>query len=293
MSVGVIVGRFQVDTLHSGHLELVEHVMKRHGKVLLLLGCAPTRLLKHDPLDYPTRERMIKALFPGVTVQPIYDSPSDQHWSEALDATVTKMFPTDDAVLYGGRDSFRSHYHGKIPVKEIETINVINGTDLRAHIADRVRDSNDFRAGVIYACFNRFPVSYQVVDVAIVKPERQVLLCRKRHDPAGQWGFIGGFVNPTDPSLESAATREVMEETGIEIGPPKYLGSFRIDDWRYRDREDKMLSAFFVAEYVFGAAKADDDIDECGWWNLDRAMPHIVTHHKPMAETLFRTWPER
>ncbi|MDO8504789.1 MAG: NUDIX domain-containing protein, partial [Candidatus Liptonbacteria bacterium] len=89
-----------------------------------------------------------------------------------------------------------------------------------------------------------------------------------------------------DPSLEAACRREVGEETGVEIDGMEYVGSFRIDDWRYRGREDKMLSAFFAATYIFGHPKAEDDIEEVRWVPLALLPDCLIESHKEMGARL-------
>lgn len=299
MSVGVIVGRFQIDKPHKGHQALIEAVAKKHGKVIVGLGISPRKLSEVDPLDYPTRERMIHKYFPTAIIVPVADSPSDKLWSEMLDRTIESVCPTEASQkqvhLYGSRSSFLPHYQGKHKdnIHELDEVAVISATSVRERLGQTVRDTDDFRAGIIYATQNKYPISYQVVDVAVLrggnktdlcpKTDVEILLCRKHHDTIGRWGFIGGFVHPGDESLEAAAIREVYEETDIEISDMKYLGSARIADWRFRAGNDKMLSAFFVCKYSFGASAARDDIDEILWVPVERLRDYLLFQHKALG----------
>lgn len=295
-SVGVIVGRFQVDRPHVGHVQLIEKVIERHdGKVLVLLGVSPRKLSKTDPLDYRTREAMFRQEFPKLTIAALPDCASDGEWSKRLDDIIHTIFPTDRAILYGSRDSFFPHYKGKWPCKELDTVKVPSGTEVREEIGRHVRSTPDFRAGMIYATQNAWARSDHVVDVAIVKPHwklgvqnTEILLCRKGHDPHGAWGFIGGYVDPSDDSTETTAVREVMEETGLEIADLTYLGSARIPDWRYRSGDDRMLSTFYVARYVFGAPEAKDDIEAVRWVPAAQLDSVLVPHHKALGMLLIQ-----
>lgn len=113
----------------------------------------------------------------------------------------------------------------------------------------------------------------------------EVLLCSKGAIGDG-WGFIGGFVDPKDASLEDAAKREVLEETGLEIATPCYRGSHRIQDWRYRGREDQILTSFFTAKYLFGMPRAADDIVEVEWVSVITVHNRISQAHAKLATLL-------
>ncbi|HEY4484211.1 MAG TPA: NUDIX domain-containing protein [Candidatus Paceibacterota bacterium] len=295
--VGVIVGRFQVDMPHQGHSNLIEEVHKRHGKVLICLGCSSVQLSAEDPLDYPTRARMMQSAFPWATIMPIHDTGSDQEWSKRLDKVISQAFPNSQAILYGSRDSFVGHYFGKWPIVELETVVVPSATETREEIAQNIRDSADFRAGVIYACTNRRLISHQTIDVAILmepengKGEAQVLLCRKPAEKCPR--FIGGFLDPSDKNFEVAVRREVNEEAHVEIGGLEFLGSFRIDDWRYRGHGDKILTAFYLASYVFGKPQADDDIAELIKVPISKIPEILVDEHKELGQRLVEYLKER
>ena len=99
-------------------------------------------------------------------------------------------------------------------------------------------------------------------------------LARKKNDPKGKWRFIGGFVDINkDETLEEAVKREVLEETNsLGVGEPIYIGSAKIDDWRYRNEQDGIMTSLFVIPYLFGAPKATDDIDELEWFDKPRRL---------------------
>ena len=302
-TVGVVIGRFQIDVPHEGHMALIQQVQKRHQKVLICLGCAPVRLTRTDPLDFPTRARMMQKHFPEATIVPLHDQQTDEAWSKNLDRMISEIFPTDSALLYGSRKSFAKHYHGRWPVWELPEVKAPSGTELRELIASTVRDSPDFRAGVIYASANRFVHSYPVVDVAVLRyrgglsgePEEkfEVLLCKKEHSLLGEWGFIGGFFGSPDQSYEDTAKREIKEEVGIDITGIQYVGSTPIDDWRYRGRGDCIVSTFFRATYSSGTIKAEDDIVDAQWFPIS-ALPNILwKSHQILGQKLIQHLKER
>lgn len=138
-----------------------------------------------------------------------------------------------------------------------------------------------------------YPTSFQCTDSVIINKEGQmILLAKKDNEPL--WRFPGGFVDPSDPSLEYASTREKSEECSIDLecSPPVYLGSFRVDDPRYRDSQDKIMSAVFVSNYIFGKPVAGDDIAYVEWFTMkylrNNYQDIIMKCHLPIIEMLFR-----
>lgn len=290
-SYGVVVGRFQTPYLHLGHMDLIRRVQQRHDKLVIVLGSPTSRLSDRDPLDATLRAGMIHQAFPDADILHINDVPSDKQWSKDLDYMLAFKYPKDRPVLYGGRDSFIKRYTGVYECVQLPTLTPgkspypASSTDIRESI--HAEHNEDFRRGVIYAAKSQFPTSYQAVDTAVVDVSlRRVLLGTKRTD-CGKWRFVGGFVDPADETLERAAKREVCEEAGnIETANYTYLGSARIDDVRYRTDRHKVMSALFVAKYIFGAPVAGDDLDDVRWFPLDEMMDVLVPHHRVLGEML-------
>ena len=91
-------------------------------------------------------------------------------------------------------------------------------------------------------------------------------------------------MSPTDNSLEVAARRELAEETHIEVSALEYVASYLVDDWRYRNEIDKVMTTVFLARYMFGAIQPDDDVEELKWFRLNRKFDFggLVSSHKPL-----------
>jgi bifunctional NMN adenylyltransferase/nudix hydrolase len=302
-TVGVIIARIQAPDLTEAHMELISRILGAHKKVLLLLGTPPVKNRDaKNPLSYQMRQEMVTRYFPSVTVAPIADHPSDKEWTRAVDKIIKDLFPTESVVLYGGRDSFIPHYTGAFRTVALEPLPGLSGTEARNLAGEIVINSSDFRAGVVYSTQNKFPTSYQIVDIALVKqynynaePLPAPLLALGKKDIYGNYyAFPGGFVDPEDASLEHAAARELREETGYQNLPVeefKYIGSVRIDDWRYRDCEDKILSAmFFVgAEHGWGGLNPNDDLESVEWVEINKELRGKVQDaHKPVLDALYK-----
>ena len=285
--VGVIVGRFQVHELHEAHKELIDTVLSNHDKVIVFLGLSPLRNTKVNPLDFNTRKKMIQESYPDMEVYYIEDVPDDALWSKNLDREIGRWTkPHQTVTLYGGRDSFLSVYKGRYASKELESTKYISGTEIRRRIGNNFPSDVKFRAGVIAASLNRYPTCYPTVDVAILNSQTKMVLMAKKVNE-DKLRFVGGFADPGSPSYEADARREVSEETGVEINDPIYIGSFIIDDWRYRRESDCIKTLFFVAEYMFGRPEANDDVASVEWVSFD-TFEHtpVVPEHEVLKTRL-------
>lgn len=133
---GIIIGRFQVPYLHPGHLHLIATSLRECEQTIILLGTPPHsgEIDPRNPYGTASRVRMIHAIFPQVKIQVLYDTPSDQDWSEVVDAHANE-YP--NPILYHSRDSFKNHYVGRIPLKEVEEVPGFSGTKLRQNGEDQ------------------------------------------------------------------------------------------------------------------------------------------------------------
>lgn len=286
--VGVIVGRFQTHELHAGHLGLIDHVRTQHEKVIIFLGNSPLWATANNPLDFQARSQMLREAYPDIIVNYIDDMNSDEKWSAKLDRQLASLVsPAQSVVLYGSRDSFIPHYEGRHDTRELESSQVFSGTAERKLIAaGNTKASADFRAGVIWAASARFPTAFTTVDIAIFDDAGERLLLGRKPDE-DLFRFIGGFSDPGSDSFEADAKREVQEETGIAMGDLTYIGSRRVDDWRYRSEQDCIKTMLFVGKRIYGAPKPDDDIAEVRWfdWNRIKGID-VMEAHRPLLEML-------
>lgn len=263
--IGVIMARFQVHTLHEGHIKLIDKVCSNHKKVIIFLGVPQVGGTKSNPLDFATRRAMIAERYPDAIILPHKDQRSDQKWSDNLDAEIRMPFGSKiTAVLYGSRDSFIPHYKGKFPTLELVTDVFYSGTEVRKQVSKEILNSSDFRAGIIHATYAQWAVTYPTVDVVATNEKGQILLGKKPNE--NLYRFIGGFVDRSDENWEHAAKREFMEETGgCEIGDLTYIASGQINDWRYNRTEHGIMTTLYLGKFVMGRIEPSDDIASLHW----------------------------
>jgi bifunctional NMN adenylyltransferase/nudix hydrolase len=300
-TIGVLVMRAQVHNLTDGHKGIIGQVLKHHKKTLIFLGVSPAKLTQNNPLDFFTRKAMFDETYPAdefknLQVIAIKDTGNDETWSKNLDERIDDIGDTGSVTLYGSRDGFTPHYFGNFPVIELKETKSISGSEVRKMVGDEVKSDPNFRLGIIYATRNRYPITYPTVDAAIWREEHgvmQLLMARKKNDEKNKWRFVGGFIDANrDASADDAVKREVREEVpNITVGEPEYIGTTAIDDWRYRNEVDSIMTTFFLMQYQWGSIEAADDIEETKWFDADEILDHqegyvVVNEHDVLTKLL-------
>jgi 8-oxo-dGTP diphosphatase len=129
-----------------------------------------------------------------------------------------------------------------------------------------------------------YPRPAVTVDTVVVTRERRprVLLVRRKHEPfEDMWALPGGFVDVAE-SLETAARRELAEETGVRVAKVEQLHSFGDPG---RDPRGPTISVVFLARVNGGRLdpEAGDDAAEARWHPLHRLPPLAFDHDKILA----------
>lgn len=132
-TTGAIIGRFQVPYLHLGHVHLISTALQQYDEVVILLGVS-TEPDERNPYSVHERSEMIWRVFPQVKIRMLVDYPGDDDmWSHFVDK---RLGGFHNPTLLHSRDSFKDHYLGKYPLKEIDEIPGYSGTKLRQEVKD-------------------------------------------------------------------------------------------------------------------------------------------------------------
>ncbi len=124
---------------------------------------------------------------------------------------------------------------------------------------------------------------YPTVDIIIIHPDKGVVLVERRNPPHG-WALPGGFVDYGE-SVESAARREALEETGLEVGDLRLLGVYSDPQ---RDPRFHTMSTVFVARPLSDALPCGgDDAKNAQFFPL-HALPPLAFDHRQILEDFIR-----
>lgn len=302
--IGAVVGRFQVHDLHDAHKYVIDQVVNNHKKAIIFLGVPKVVGTKKNPLDFDTRKKMIQHQYPDAVIIALPDVGDDKRWTTELDRRIREVYPIGDVLLYGGRDSFIPYYkrgHGQFDCKELEQHTFVSGTEVRKIVSETVKNSSDFRAGVIYQSYNQYPKVHPCVDSIILNDDFTKILLAKKPKENG-WRLIGGFAHPNDESYEFTLIRKIKEDAGANthVTDIKYIGSSKVPDWRYRGEEDKILTVLFKCK-VSGQIEPSDDVSELKWFGIheisqtwfdlkNEVVGPIVEEHKCLLKMFFENY---
>ena len=113
---------------------------------------------------------------------------------------------------------------------------------------------------------NGYPLQPVVAVGAIVFKNNRVLLVRRAQPPSqDMWAIPGGRVEIGE-TLQEAAEREILEETGITIqaGEPVYTFDYIERDGSPHPRFHYVIIDL-AADYVRGETRAGDDAADVRW----------------------------
>ena len=147
----------------------------------------------------------------------------------------------------------------------------------------------------------RYPLSLNAVNVVCFKidwDERalKVLLIKRNITPQkNKWSLPGGFVN-VDETVEDAALRKFVEETGIA---PSYLSQVRTYSQSKRDIREvgkdkvRVVTTSFIGVYTFDKDPVlTEDSSDYEWFKIprkyiQRSIPTLAFDHDQILTRCF------
>jgi 8-oxo-dGTP pyrophosphatase MutT (NUDIX family) len=110
------------------------------------------------------------------------------------------------------------------------------------------------------------------VAAVVVREDGHVLLGQRSDN--GRWAIVGGILEPEEP-LVDALVREVQEETAVLCRPVRISGVYLSPVVAYPSTGDlaQYVVTTFLAEYVSGEARVNDDESLAVGWFPPDALP--------------------
>src|SRR6266705_6213197 len=130
--------------------------------------------------------------------------------------------------------------------------------------------------------YERPSVTVDVVMMRLRQQDLQVLLIKRRSWPCeGMWAIPGGFVN-MDEALETAAKRELQEETGVQDVYLEQLYTFGDPG---RDPRTRVITVVYFAllDSARLQVRAADDAADVGWFPVYN-LPELAFDHAKIFE---------
>jgi ADP-ribose pyrophosphatase YjhB (NUDIX family) len=123
------------------------------------------------------------------------------------------------------------------------------------------------------------------IGIVVIKDDTVLLVRRGKPPNIGTWALPGG-AQELGETTEEAARRELLEETGIEVGELHFAAT--VDNIR-RDETGRVRFHYtiidFAARWVSGELVADTDVTEAVWASLGSLGDYGLWHeaHRVIA----------
>ena len=119
---------------------------------------------------------------------------------------------------------------------------------------------------------NHFPRTDPVVIMLVVSPDRKhVLLGRSPHFPEGMYSCLAGFLEPGE-TIEDAARREVLEESGVKVGSVTYSAS---QPWPFPHTLMIGCYGYATSEDIV----RDDELEDVQWFSKHEMQTMMQNIH--------------
>jgi ADP-ribose pyrophosphatase YjhB (NUDIX family) len=139
---------------------------------------------------------------------------------------------------------------------------------------------SDKEEAVCSGCGFVFYLSPKLVACTVPARDGRVLLVRRNIEPSrGKWTFPGGFVDWGE-SVQAAALRETLEETGLTVALDGLVGVYSYPD--------APVIVVYRARVTGGDLAANDEVSEAAWVGpLEIPWPELAF---PSTGDALRDW---
>ncbi|MFA5529548.1 MAG: NUDIX hydrolase [Thiohalomonadaceae bacterium] len=129
------------------------------------------------------------------------------------------------------------------------------------------------------------PIAADTIIELVDRPGRPIVLIERKYPPPG-YAIPGGFMDVGE-TVEQAAVREALEETGLHVRLTVLLGVYSDPA---RDPRGQTVSVVYVAE-AEGEPEAHDDARALAIYPLDALPSPLAFDHARILDD-YRRWRE-
>ena len=118
----------------------------------------------------------------------------------------------------------------------------------------------------------------KVAAAAVVIRKGKILLVKRANEPSqGMWAVPGGSVQPGE-TLQAAAERETLEETGLVVTAKEPIHVFDLIEREGRGRlRFHFVIVDLAARFIYGRLRAGDDALEARWLSPEDLVGMPIT----------------
>jgi len=330
----IYIGRFQPP--HNGHFAIIRKALEQTEKLLLFIGSHEVCRSLRNPFTTEERIEMLKIALTEdelkkITIIPIHDSNYNHvEWVKELKklSALHSPLPTSKIGIIGHKKDDTSYYLTLFPEWEFLEMPLLEGglssTEIRNKWFAGALTEQDKIPPAVYnylkdkeseewakvqmkehklveeykkewAC-TPYPPIFVAGDALVICKEHVLLIKRGAFPGKGLYAMAGGFLDSSEP-IRHCAIRELIEETGIELGYQaldKSIKDHQVFDDPDREPRGRMISHTFLFDLQvqeLPKIKGADDASEAHWVplkDLDKIRADIGgDHYKIIKKMLY------